>query len=320
MHGYTDAQGNFRQGPPAPGTQAAQRVVESDFQRHLRGLIEPATGAVANRLIADNVINMPETPEVRSRDDVARALFDRSYSQIKPAMEQTQTRLLNNLQARGLPVGGEAFNEAYGEQLERTQDAIARLGLDAVLAAGDEQTRQYNLDARRRSDALGEIGALITGRFQPQAPLPTGGASPVNYSNLVGQQYNAQMAQYNADQQRAASSKGLLGSLGAAGIMAMSSRDFKEDHGQADAGAAARAVQNMPVHRWRYRPDHRPPGDTGEVHIGPMAEDFWAATGFGDGRAINLIDANGVLTAALQHALARIEALEARLAETEAAR
>jgi hypothetical protein len=72
----------------------------------------------------------------------------------------------------------------------------------------------------------------------------------------------------------------------------------------------------LPVSSWRYtwEPD-------GVRHLGPMAQDFMAAFGLGsDDTIIEFVDANGVLTVALQALARRIAGLEARIAALEAER
>ncbi|MEM9595208.1 MAG: tail fiber domain-containing protein, partial [Acidobacteriota bacterium] len=79
------------------------------------------------------------------------------------------------------------------------------------------------------------------------------------------------------------------------------------------------ALANLPIATWAFR---------GEAvrHIGPMAQDFHAAFGFGDDpRRISTHDTDGVALAAIQglHSIvktkdAEIQALEARLAALEA--
>ena len=50
-------------------------------------------------------------------------------------------------------------------------------------------------------------------------------------------------------------------------------------------------------------------------HLGPMAQDFMAAFRLGDDdRKINLLDANGVLTVAIQALYRRLVQLEAEVA------
>jgi hypothetical protein len=65
-------------------------------------------------------------------------------------------------------------------------------------------------------------------------------------------------------------------------------------------------VAKLPVSTWHYVWD--PPGI---YHLGPMAQDFAAAFRLGDDdTTINLIDANGVLTVALQALYRKVRALE----------
>jgi hypothetical protein len=88
-----------------------------------------------------------------------------------------------------------------------------------------------------------------------------------------------------------------------------------------DPQAILAGVARLPVARWHYR------GAEAEgAHLGPAAEDFFAAFGLGsDARYIATVDADGVALAAIQglHEVVRaqraeIEALEARLAALEA--
>jgi hypothetical protein len=63
-------------------------------------------------------------------------------------------------------------------------------------------------------------------------------------------------------------------------------------------------IRNLPVTRWSYRVDK-----DNIRHIGPMAQDFYAAFKLGDNdKAIGTVDADGV-------ALAGIKALEERTAK-----
>ncbi|MFI1866983.1 tail fiber domain-containing protein [Streptomyces jumonjinensis] len=65
-------------------------------------------------------------------------------------------------------------------------------------------------------------------------------------------------------------------------------------------------VVKLPVSTWRYNAD--PPGVR---HLGPMAQDWWAAFGVGiNDRTICCVDANGV-------AIVAIQALHRLLGETQ---
>ncbi|GAP49337.1 tail fiber domain-containing protein [Streptomyces azureus] len=62
-----------------------------------------------------------------------------------------------------------------------------------------------------------------------------------------------------------------------------------------DGYAVLRAVAALPVSTWSYR------GEEGVRHLGPMAQDWYAALGLGaDDRTIHPIDANGVSVVAVQ--------------------
>ena len=99
---------------------------------------------------------------------------------------------------------------------------------------------------------------------------------------------------------------------GASSIAAASDRNIKHDFQQINNDAVLERVLALPVVQWRYNDS---PDDT---HIGPMAQDFYELFKTGsDDKTINLLDANGVLIAALQGLNKKLEdkiaALEAKL-------
>lgn len=307
--GYTDENGNFVQGVAPEGYQSAVSYLESDAERRIREMLEPASVSLTDRVIQDNIYGMPDAARVQDRSDVAKDMFNRTFSLMAPGIDKANERLLANLQARGLPVGGEAFNDAYGEQLTRTQDTVSRLAMDSNLAAGQEQSRQFGMDQAARSGAISELLAAMGGGYNPPNSVPSGSTQGVNYSGLVGDEYQAQLANYQQQQQNTMSAAGTLGSLGAALIK--SSRASKTLHGFANIAGAAHVIRNVPILAWEYLPGEAPAGDHGGRHIGPMAEDFHTMTGLGEPGVINVADYLGVLASALQCALVRIEELEA---------
>lgn len=309
-HGWTNAQGQFVQGSPPPGYQSAVTQVESPWERSIREALQPASVDLTNRIIRDNITNMPDAPRVQDRGDIAKTIFDRSFAMMMPAIEKGNTRLLNNLQARGIPIGGEAFNDAYGEQQTRTQDTISRLAMDADMAAGQEQSRLFGLDSAARSGAIAELVAAMGGSYNPPSATPSGAAAGVNYAGLVGDKYRNDMAQWQNQQAQRNATMSTLGSLGGSLLM-KSSRDWKNDHGTVSIHDVADGVAQIAIHEWSYAPGVHVPGSLpGQRHVGPMAQDFQQVFGLGDGRHINVIDAFGICMAALKSALLRIEVLE----------
>jgi hypothetical protein len=100
----------------------------------------------------------------------------------------------------------------------------------------------------------------------------------------------------------------------------LSDRDAKDNFAAVDGHAVLAALANMPVFTWNYKtqsPTIR--------HIGPVAQDFYAALGLGeDDKHISTVDADGVALAAVQaldrvvqEKEQRIEELERRISQLE---
>jgi hypothetical protein len=100
----------------------------------------------------------------------------------------------------------------------------------------------------------------------------------------------------------------------------VSDRALKENIRQVDSREILSKLIQIPISRWSYK------GQTPDIeHIGPMAQDFYAAFGLGDDeRYISTIDPDGVALAAIQglHEMLRekdkkISTLEARVEALE---
>ena len=88
----------------------------------------------------------------------------------------------------------------------------------------------------------------------------------------------------------------------------VSDRNAKLGFDVLDVGEVLAKVVSLPVTRWSYR------NAPGELHIGPMAQDFRAAFGLGENdTTIATIDADGVALAAIQGLNAKLEQENAAL-------
>ncbi|MEW1549411.1 tail fiber domain-containing protein [Streptomyces tsukubensis] len=68
-------------------------------------------------------------------------------------------------------------------------------------------------------------------------------------------------------------------------------------------------LDDLPISEWRYD------WDPDSLHLGPMAQDWWAAFGYGRrDTTIMPVDAQGVLIAAVQELSRRVRELEAQQA------
>ena len=117
-----------------------------------------------------------------------------------------------------------------------------------------------------------------------------------------------------------AASTGVILPAGAGSWANQSDRDAKTGFAAVDGMDVLKRVAEMPIERWSYEAQ-----DAAIRHIGPSAQDFYAAFEVGeDERYISAVDADGVALAAIQGLYqivqekdAQITALEARLAALE---
>lgn len=74
-----------------------------------------------------------------------------------------------------------------------------------------------------------------------------------------------------------------------------SDRDRKENFSDVDSQSVLQKVIDLPISQWNYKSDADTP------HMGPMAQDFYAAFGVGpDDKHISTVDVDGVALAAIQ--------------------
>jgi hypothetical protein len=93
----------------------------------------------------------------------------------------------------------------------------------------------------------------------------------------------------------------------------VSDRNVKRDIEPVNEQAVLETVAKLPVSTWSYKSD-----DPAVRHLGPMAQDFYAAFGLGDtDRAYNAIDAHGVAIAAIKALYERSRAQDARIEQLE---
>lgn len=124
----------------------------------------------------------------------ASNIVDMQRTFLDPEWDRRQGNLDATLAARGLMPGGEAYGartQEFGDQRGRAYD---QMYLDAYRTAGD-------MAQRERDQPLKELTSMLS-MTQPQSPqftsTPQPGVAPVDYSGLVTNQYNQQMAAHNA--------------------------------------------------------------------------------------------------------------------------
>lgn len=140
-------------------------------------------------------------------------------------------------------------------------------------------------------------------------------------ASILNQQYQNQLAGWQAEQQ---SSSGLFGGIGSlvgtlggsaiskggwAGLFSMSSKDVKENKRPIREEDALEAVRKTPVESWKYKEGA---GDGG-THVGPYAQDVQQNMGeqaAPQGRMVDLVSLNGISMAAIQALDKKVQKLE----------
>ncbi len=111
-----------------------------------------------------------------------------------------------------------------------------------------------------------------------------------------------------------ADAAGVQVAAGGGSWSALSDRSLKANLAAVDSQAVLEAVTEMPISTWNYTAQ-----EPSIRHIGPMAQDFYAAFNVGeDERHITTIDADGVALAAIQGLNEVVEEKETRIAALEA--
>ena len=110
------------------------------------------------------------------------------------------------------------------------------------------------------------------------------------------------------------------GSVQATNVVFSSSRELKNEIDLVDGKETLARLTAMPIAHWSLKSD-----ESATKHVGPMAEDFYAAFGVGkDNKTISVTDANGVAFSAIQGLAQTLKEkdeeltqLKARMAELE---
>jgi len=180
---------DFTQGLPEYSFQDATNLPE--FQSQL-----PGAGGVQTSLnVPENLPQLPTDFEA-TRKQVTQSVFDRQLGLLQPEFTRQRDALEQNLADRGLPIGGEAYNQAV-DRLERQQgEQQQRLAQQADVAGGQEASRLFNMASSARGQLFREAAA--EGEFGLAGQQQQFGQQAANVA-----QQNAARQQQIADQLRA---------------------------------------------------------------------------------------------------------------------
>jgi len=198
------------------------------------------------------------------------------------ASADAQNKARQQVRDKGLALKADVANLGRGLPAQSAQ--AAALGLNAGSSA-------VGLNQGTNAQYLASTDIMGSG-YKGQMAGYAGQGSTLN------QQYANQIDAWKAEQQvDAANSAGFGKFLGSAlGLVFSSDEKVKKNKKKIKEGAGLKAVNEMPVEEWDYKPGA---GDGGH-HVGTYAQDFRKATGRGDGKTIPVQDAIGITMKAVQ--------------------
>lgn len=195
-------------------TPAGQATFEQ--QQKLQQQLSGIAGTAANRV--QDTLSHPFTPNVAPiqthidprYDQSGQQVTDALMSRLQPSLDRGQASLFNQAINSGNLPGSPGYANAQTQYNQQANDAR----MQAVLAAGPEQQRQFNMGLAsanlanqgrgqsmqeqiyQRNLPLNETSALMSGS-QVQMP-PVQQQPQIDYSGMVNNQYLGQVAGANA--------------------------------------------------------------------------------------------------------------------------
>jgi hypothetical protein len=257
--------------------------------------------------------------------------YDGEMNRVNRSQNEQMARLANDAvqqgsaeQSRLFGMGLQSRTQGIGEQLQQGQVqqqarqnitaeqlSNAQLAQQGRQAMTNEALMLYNAPAQGVATLLGA---------SPKTPTAQGGniyqqgVQAPDVQGNIWNAYNSQLNAYNQKQQNNNSMWSGIGSIvGSLGSAAIGLSDKRAKKNIRPADKILDRVEKIPIKSWQYKPG-MVPGDNGERHVGPMAQDFKGFFGLGNGTSINTIDAAGVNMAATQQLARKVRNLEKRRA------
>lgn len=246
---FTDAFGKTHTIPTYTQTTEYSPEQQAIFDKTTQAQTNLADLAIGQ---SDNLKSIVENPFEFNNQDAANWAYDLAQQRIAPQQEQQRQALESRLINSGIRPGTAAYEREmmrFGQNVTDQNNQLALTG----------RQQAFNEQLQTRGQAFNEMASLLTGS-QIQGPntgfsaTPQSSVAGVDYTGLVNQKYQADLANYQAQM------GGMFG-LAGAGIMAASDERLKTD-----IKRVGRLDNGLPVYSYRYKAG-------GPPHIGLMAQD-----------------------------------------------
>jgi len=224
--------------------------------------------------------------------------------------------LVNELADEQYELGSSDINRAYKESLGTLSQELAPgrglRGYDSpILDRGgklaDETIRQRSQLSRglRAQSSQQLLGISEQAKANRQSLLGFLGNQGLglgtgDVNQTLGGLRQGRLGQAGGTGSKSGLGAGEYGSIasGVGSLIAASSRELKDVGTKVSGEGILMKLRSLTMYKWNYK------GETVQ-HIGPMAEDFLATFGVGDGKTLALVDVMGVLLASMQGLEAR---------------
>ena len=249
QNSFTDSQGNVVSTP-----QFTQTTTYSPEQQAIFDAMQGVQGNLADLAQSQSgfLKDYMAKPFEFNNSDAEKWAYDLASPRLLQQQGQNDAQLRTVLANKGIREGSAAWNAEMGRMTNANTDQMNQLALTG-------RSQAFSEALAGRNQPINEITALMSGS-QVSNPAQMSGATPqagvggVDYTGLVNQKYQADLAQSQA------AMGGLFG-LASAGVGMFSDRRLKTDIqrvGRTDAGT--------PIYTYRY-------AWGGPVQMGVMAQD-----------------------------------------------
>lgn len=248
--GFTDSQGKWVETPTFTTTQTLTPEQQDIFnksqaaEQNLAGIAQEQSGKLGDYL---------NDPFTYNNQDAENWAFDLASQRILPQQQENRNALRTQLINSGLRPGTAAFDAEMSRMDRADTDQMNQLALTGRQQGFSEALAQ-------RNQPLNELIGLMSGT-QVQNPAamnaqaPSAGVAGVDYTSLVNNKYQADLAQSNA----------MNGAFGGLFGLGMKMLPFSDRRLKSDIKRVGTLFNGMPVYSYRLNGGH--------VQIGVMADE-----------------------------------------------
>lgn len=186
---------------PAGGVPSAGQPTGAPIYTQTTNLAPQFQSQLEKPIDTTGIAGMPGGPSTtQDLQNTQDALYQRQMAFLKPEQDLQSEQMTSNLANQGATIGSPAWNNEQ-DRLAREQTLATQSARDsAITGAGAEQSRLFGMGSQSLQDQIAARNAPIS-EFQALLGPQAGAASALtpDISGAFGQQYQGQLAGYNAD-------------------------------------------------------------------------------------------------------------------------